>query len=309
MVDTAVRPSPQRAGRAPARRCSRRPQRVPIVFVVPMVLFLAVFVGYPMVQLVRMSVSEVNPATILGHWPFVGLRNFTTLYHDPDFAATVRRTVVFGAVVLVVGLLGGMVAALALQKKSKLASVTYATMVLVWSLPAIVNGATWKYMLNAGGTINQLLSLMHLGPVYFLVDGNMPLLSVAFVAGRVSVPFATIVFRSALLEIPVEYFEAAQVDGASRAQQFRYITFPHIASTVYVVSILLLSYAVRSFDFTYTITSGGPGEASTTLPFLGYLSAFTEFNYSGGAAIAVITIIAVLLFALPYARGTKSNNA
>lgn len=308
-TDLAHRLPTQPAAPPTVRRRRKEVRHVPIVFLVPVVVFMAAFVGYPMVQLVRMSISDVRPATILTSWPFVGLKNFTALFDTPTFSDTVWRTVAFGVVVLVVGLVGGLGAALALQRTSKLGSFTYTIMVLVWALPAIVNGATWKYLLTAGGTLNQFLSVLHLGPVYFLVDGFLPLLSVAFVAGWVSLPFAAIIFRSALLEVPAEYYEAAQVDGATPIQQFRFVTFPHISSTVYTVSILLLSYAVRSFDFTYTITSGGPGEASTTLPFLGYLKAFTGFDYSGGAAIAVITIIAVLLFALPYARRTISSSS
>lgn len=299
------------SNRAPRRRRSSVGRsRAPLAFVVPLAVFLGAFVGYPMVQLIRMSFSEVKPATILREWPFVGGQNYAALFADPTFWPTVGRTAVFGGVVLAVGLIGGLAAALALAKKTRLNAIAYATMVLCWVLPSVVNGAVWKYMLTAGGTVDQMLMMVGLtqDSLYLLVDGWLPLLSVAFVAGWATLPFAVIVFRSALLEVPRDYYEAAEMDGASRMERFRHVTLPQISPTVWVVSILLLSYAVRSFDFTFTMTSGGPGQASTTLPYRGYLDAFAGFNYSAGAAVAVITVVAVLMFALPYARAARKQD-
>lgn len=271
---------------------------------------LVLLVGYPMFELVRMSVSEVTPATLLRDWPFVGGDNFASLLADTRFGATVVRTAVFGLIVLAIGVVGGLAAALALHRQTRLGAFTYALIVLMWALPPIVSGVTWRFMLFADGIINQALLSIGLvtEPILFLIDGALPLLSVAFVAGWVALPFATIVFRAALLDVPKELYEAATVDGATSTKQFRYITLPWVAPTVYVVSILLLSYAVRSFDFTFVMTGGGPGNASTTLPVFGYLIAFTAFDYSSGAAIAVITVLAVLIFALPYARSIRRRS-
>ncbi len=306
-VHTASQPrAPRRT-----RRSSPWSNRPPLYFVVPAALTLLLLVGYPMFELVRMSVSEVTPATLLREWPFVGLENFSDLVNDTRFSATVVRTIVFGLVVLVLGVVGGLAAALALHRPSRLGAFTYALIVLMWAIPPIVSGVTWRFMLFADGVINQALNAIGVidEPILFLIDGALPLLSVAFVAGWVALPFATIVFRAALLDVPKELYEAATVDGAAPVAQFRYITLPSIAPTVYVVSILLLSYAVRSFDFTFVMTGGGPGNASTTLPVFGYLIAFTAFDYSSGAAVAVITVLAVLLFALPYARSIRRRAA
>jgi multiple sugar transport system permease protein len=288
-------------GRRPRRSRATRPS---VAFALPLVAFLGVFVAYPMAKLVQMSVSTVNPSTILHTWPFVGLANFRHLFADPEFHRTVWRTVIFAVVVLVIGVSGGLVSALSLQGRRKFGAFTYALLVLMWTLPPIVSGSTWKFLLSNDGFINELLVNTHLvsQPVLFLIDGWLPLLSVAFAAGWVCLPFATIAFKAALLDIPRERIEAAEVDGAGPLQRFAHVTWPHLRPTTYVVSILIMSYAVRSFDFAYVMTQGGPGTASTTLPLLGYSSAFTAFNYSTGAAIAVVTIVVVMLFALPYAR-------
>lgn len=274
------------------------------LFALPLAVILAIFVAYPMFELVRMSLSDVRPATLLREWPFVGLANFADLLSNADFLGALWHTLVFALVVLVFGVGGGLVAALALARPGRLRGFTYGLLVLLWTLPPIVSGSTWKFLLSSDGFLNG--ALVGLGlveePVLFLIDGPLPLLSVAFVAAWVCVPFATIAYRAALLDVPKEYYEAAEVDGAGPIARFRHITWPHLRPTSYIVSILLLSYAVRSFDFAFVMTGGGPGTASTTLPLLGYLTAFTAFDYSGGAAIAVITVVALIFFALPYAR-------
>lgn len=292
------------------RRKNARLMRPSLAFALPLAAILLVFVGYPMFELVRMSVSDVRPATLLSDWPFVGLQNFTDLFISPDFIATVWRTVVFALIVLVVGVGGGLVAALALARPGRVHAFTYALLVLLWTLPPIVSGATWKFLLSADGFINVILLWAGIidEPILFLIDGPLPLLSVALVAAWVCVPFATIAYRAALLDVPREYYEAAEVDGAGPWTRFWYVTLPHLRPTTYIVSILLLSYAVRSFDFAFVMTGGGPGTVSTTLPLMGYLTAFTAFDYSAGAAIAVVTVISLLFFALPYARSLGRNS-
>ena len=286
------------------RRYAANVATPPLYFVVPALVLLIALVGYPLAELVRMSFSDVRPGTLLGVWPGVGLDNYLELFADPRFSLIVLHTVVFGVVVLLIGLGGGLVAALVLRRPTRRNAFVYALMVLMWSLPAIVNGVTWRFMFATDGAINQ--TLVGLGlvetPIYFLIEGSMPLLSIAFVAGWVALPFATIIFKAALLDVPKELYEAAEMDGAGPLSQFRNVTAPTIAPTFYIVGILLLSWAVRSFDFIFAMTGGGPGDASTTLPVAGYRAAFSLFDYSGGATIAVLTIVVVLLIALPYAR-------
>lgn len=284
---------------------SRAGMRMPAVYyVLPAAMFLLFLVGYPMFELVRMSFSEITPATLIAGGDFVGFANYEALVSSPSFAEIAGRTAVFGLIVLIIGLPGGLIAALALEKKSRLFGFTYGLMVLMWALPPIVNAVAWRFIFFTDGALNEILVGVGLieEPIFWLVDGLLPLLSVSFVAGWVALPFAAIVFRAALLDVPRDQLEAAEVDGAGAFSRFWNVTFPSIAPTVYILSILFLSWAVRSFEFSFIMTGGGPGEASTTLPLLGYIRAFQIADFSGGATVAVITIVAVLIFALPYTR-------
>jgi multiple sugar transport system permease protein len=275
-----------------------------VYFVLPATIFIFFIVGYPMFELFRMSFAKVTPATLLTGGDYVGFENYTALFNSPSFGDIAIRTAVFGLIVLLIGLPGGLAAAMALEKRTKFFNFTYGLMVLMWALPPIVNAVAWRFIFFQDGALNEILRGLGVidEPIFFLLDGWLPLLSVSFVAGWVALPFAAVVFRAALLDVPKDQLEAAEVDGAGAVSRFWNVTFPSISPTVYILSILFLSWAVRSFDFTFVMTGGGPGEASTTLPLLGYIRAFQLADFSGGATVAVVTIIAVLIFALPYTR-------
>lgn len=137
-----------------------------------------------------------------------------------------------------------------------------------------------------------------------LVDGHLPLISVALVNAWTVVPFATLVFRAALLDMPPEIPAAAEVDGARPPQLLRYVILPLLRPTILVLGVLALIYAFKSFDYIYVMTFGGPGTASTTLPFLSYRLAFEIYGYSQGASVALITV-AIVLLALLYMRQVR----
>lgn len=300
---TAAAPTRRRGmGKASRRRLQTGTPR--LYFVLPTAAFILFIIGYPMFELFRMSFADVRPATLLTGGEYVGFDNYTELFQSPNFADVALRTAIFGLIVLLIGLPGGLAAALALEKQNRFFGFTYGLMVLMWALPPIVNAVAWRFIFFQDGALNEILRGAGLidEPIFFLIDGWLPLLSVSFVAGWVALPFAAVVFRAALLDVPRDQLEAAEVDGAGAVSRFWNVTYPSISPTVYILSILFLSWAVRSFDFAFIMTGGGPGEASTTLPLLGYIRAFQLADYSGGAAVAVITIVAVLLFALPYTR-------
>jgi len=292
------------------RRGASRGPRPSWWFVAPALAFLAVLGVYPLYELVRMSVSDVSAATLLSSWPFAGFDNFEDVIASPDFRATCVHTAEFAAIVIGVGLAGGLGAAVALRRRSRGDNFTIALMTLMWALPPIVSGTIWKFLLTGDGVINQIgVSLGLLSePIQFLQDGQLPLLAVSFVAAWVAVPFVAISYRAALLDVPEELYDAAALDGAGFTKQFRYVTLPHLRRTTLVVAILLLIYSIRSFDFIFVLTNGGPGTASTTVPFLGYQLAFQNFAYDRGAAVAVLAMGLVLIIAIAYISAVRRED-
>ena len=297
-----------RAGRRKGRSATRR---VSLVFLLPAGVFLALFSVYPLVQLVRMSLSKVTTANLNRAWPSVGLDNFTKTFTEGGGGAALGRTVLFVAIVTVLGMVGGVTAAIALRTSGRWSGVVLAIMVFVWALPPVVNGSVWKFLLNDDGLVNQLL--VGVGPLDaplpFLYDPSWALWSVAFVNAFVVVPFNALVFRAALMNIEPEVFEAAALDGARKWQEIRHIMLPAVRPTTLVLLVLTLVYGFRSFDFIYVMTYGGPGTATNTLPFLGYLQAFARYDFGLGAATSVVTVVGVLVLAVVYARSIRQEEA
>lgn len=276
-------------------------------YLLPALLLSAVLCVYPLVQMVRMALSDVGPSTLIGAWDFTGLENVREVLGTPGFWEASRATAVFTLVVLVVDLLIGYVAAMALSRRGQLASAVLSLMVLVWALPPLVSGSVWKFILAGDGAINSLLGFAGVPPVDWLSDPDLALWSVSAVAAWASLPFAILVLRGGLMSIPLEVFEAAAIDGAGPIRLALRVVLPLLRPTLMVLVILVILYAFRSFDFVYVMTSGGPGTVTTTLPYLAYQEAFKTYSFGIGGAIAMLSMAAVALLAIPYVRGVRNE--
>ncbi|WJL94720.1 sugar ABC transporter permease [Microbacterium sp. ET2] len=298
-------------GRTPAsrRRITGAGGNRHLFFILPAALFLLVFAVYPVVQLVRMSLSDVRVDNLGADWQFVGLENVIRNFGDGAFGGVIINTVVFVAIVTVLGLVGGLAAAILLAPTGKWPGLILALLVFVWALPPVVNGSVWKFLLGTQGLFNTLLTDLGLAStaVPFLFDDRLALVSVALVNSWVVIPFNALVYRAAIIGIPGELFEASRVDGASRWQEIRHVIIPSVRSTTMILTVLTVVYGFRSFDFIYVMTFGGPGTATTTLPFLGYVQAFVRFDFGLGASTALIAVLMVLVLAVIYARNVRQE--
>jgi multiple sugar transport system permease protein len=294
----------KRSSLAPSAQRKRTRRQVRFVFLIPAAVFIAIFSLYPLIQLVRMSMSDVTPATLRLNWNFAWFTNFIT-----DFGQAVGgafgNTLVFVGIVTLIGLVGGLAAAIALRGSARGSGLLLGLMVFIWALPPVVNGSVWKFLLGNTGLFNALFGLVRFGPVGYLYDQHLALFSVATVNAWAVVPFNALVFRAAILNIPAETFEAAQLDGARPFQEIRYVIVPAVRATTLVLTVLTVVYGFRSFDFIYVMTYGGPGTVTTTLPFLGYVQAFVRYDFGLGSATAVITVVLVIVLAVIYARSLR----
>lgn len=277
----------------------------------PAATFLAVLSIYPLIQLGRMSVSAVTSSTLQDNWAFVGFGNFIADAQQGDLWRSLVNTFVFVIIVTGIALLGGLACAVALRGSGRSSAFLLGLMVFIWALPPVVNGSVWKFLLGDDGLFNTLIRAVGItqGSVPFLYDQHLALISVALVNSWVAIPFNALVFRAAILGIPSELFEAAQLDGARPSQEIRYVLMPGIRPTTLVLLVLGIVYSFRSFDFIYVMTYGGPGTATNTLPFLGYLQAFVQYDYGKGSATSVIGGLLVVVLAAVYARSVRKEEA
>jgi multiple sugar transport system permease protein len=280
-----------------------------LLYVVPAVFLLTLLSAFPLFQLARMSISDVNIKNITGNWENVGLDNFKLITSDPDFKQILINTLLFVGIVTFLGLFLGFVAATAFNDDRKSSDLLLAFMVFIWALPPIVNGSVWKFLLGGDGLINVLLQKTTLisEPIPFLYDPKMALYSVAVVNCWAVIPFNALILKAAFKSVSKDVLEASEIDGVTPLQQIRYVYFPSSRPTLLVLTILTLVYGFRSFDFIYVMTYGGPGLATNTLPFLGYIKAFVQFKFSEGAAIALLSAIFTSSLAFLYSRSVRKE--
>lgn len=281
--------------------------RNPILFLLPAVALLLAFAAYPMFVLVRMSLSDVGPSNIIGQWQFIGFDNFVNVLTASELWQSTLRTALVGVVLLSSNLILGFLAASILSVQGRITNIVLGIMVFVWALPPIVSGSVWKFLLDDSGALNAILGSIRLPAVSWLSSPSSALWTVAGVIAWSSLPFSILIIRGGLLAIPMEVLEAAAIDGAGYWRTRVQIVLPLLQPTLWILGILTVLYAFKSFDFVYVLTKGGPGTATNTLPVQSYNSAFNDFEMSTGATVAVVSMLFVVLIAIPYVRSIRSE--
>lgn len=288
---------------------SLREALITAVFVGPGALLLALMSIYPMFVLLRMSVSSVGISNLIGFWPFVGVENFVVVLSSTTFQTVAVQTIVFVVFVLVATMLVGLIVAVVLRPSRGFSLVTQTTVVLVWTLPLVIVGAFSKFLLSSQGAVNQALQALGLirEPIPFLSEPSTVLTAIAVVTVWVGVPFAALVIKSAILDVPEELLDAARVDGAKSRQVITKIVLPMIRPTLLILAVLTVVGAFKAFDLIYTMTTGGPGTSSNTISFLGYVTAFQSYQFGQAGAISVIAMLIVLGLAIAYIAAVRKE--
>ncbi|MEP6796932.1 MAG: sugar ABC transporter permease [Lapillicoccus sp.] len=295
-----------RTGERPPRGRSAF-SRNPTAYLVPAVAVLLAFAVYPLFVLLRMSFSDVGPSNIVGVWHFVGLDNFSAALQNTEVWQSMLRTIEVSLVLVVSNLVLGFIAASVLSTAGRLTNIVLGIMVFVWALPPIVGGSVWKFLLDDSGAVNTVFGAVGLPHVSWLSSPSLALWTVAGVIAWASLPFSALILRGGLLAVPRDVVEAAAIDGAGYWRTQFLVVLPLLRPTMWILTILTILYAFKSFDFFYVLTQGGPGTATNTLPVQSYYTAFTNFDMSTGATIAVISMAIVAVLAVPYVRSIRTE--
>lgn len=275
----------------------------PLLFVAPAGLLLLIFSLAPFIELARMSVSSVRFASVVkGIWKFVGAKNFLTLHQNPDFLLSLSNTVIFVAIVVGGSMIGGLFVANLIRLPRSTSMLLQSLAVLAWSLPAVVTGSVWRFMLAPEGVVNRITGWAGIPEQLFIANPRIALYSVALVTAWQTLPFAALVIKAGLLDVPRETIEAARIDGAGPSQTYFLVVLPQLRAVLAVLFVLIAVYAFRSFDVLFVMTQGGPGTATTTLPYLGYKTAFDNDDFGHAAAMAVISCVFIFVLGFYYAR-------
>jgi multiple sugar transport system permease protein len=279
-----------------------------LILLGPTLLILFAMLAFPTAYVFSISLRDYKLTDPTAGNPFVGLENYKTLLSDPEFFSALWRSVLFTVGSVALTFVVGMAIALLLNRRDIRGTGLTRTAILVpLILTQLIIGATYRFMLDRdNGIINEFLALVGLQRIPFLADPAWAMTSVILVDVWQWTPFAVLVLLAGLESLPVEPFEAARMDGASRWGEFWYITLPLLAPVIAVVLLIRTMDAFREFDKIFIMTGGGPGIATQTLPIFLYRSGFQDFDMGFSAATGVVMLIIVTVVSSFYVRRIHS---
>ncbi len=282
---------PRRSRWSPSFR--RRIQLWGFGFVLPTLLFMAVFKYGPILWAFELSFESYD---MVSEPRWVGLDNYRALLVDPIFREALLNTFLYIAGSTVLITVVAMALALAINTGIPGARTCMTVMFLTNLMPIIAVCLVWRFLLHPYGLVNQMLSWFGIDRIDWLTNELTALPAITVVTVWRFAPYFMVVFLAALLALPADYYEAAELDGAGPIRRFVHVTLPLLAPTIFFVVVVSALLSARIFLMPYIITGGGPGNATRVLSMLVYETAFSYMKMGQAAAISVVLFAIMLVF-------------
>ena len=270
-------------------------------FVLPGIVYMIVVVGYPIVYNFILSFKDTNVQNLAkGTSTFIGLQNYKELFANPTFLLILKNTFVFTIGSLIFQFTIGYLLALFFYRKFTLAGPIRGLMLIPYMMPMAVTGLLGQNLFLQDGLINTLLSWIGVGPLPWLTSTTTAMIAVVIMNCWVGIPFNMLLLISGLSNVPDDVYESSAIDGASRLQQFFWITLPLMKEAILAVLMLGFIYTFRAFDLMFIMTAGGPLNSTDVLGTYSYTLSFTQYQFSMGSAVAVVLFLCLLVIGILY---------
>jgi N,N'-diacetylchitobiose transport system permease protein len=282
---------------------------VPYALIAPVVVTIALILGYPLYFLVRLSLQQYGLFELIRHKGVgVGLANYRSVLHDQIFWHTLVRTIVFTAANVALTMVVGLLIALLLVQVSRPVRVLLSSgLVLVWSMPVVVAVQVWYWMTNfENGVVNYVLTHLHLGSFeqhdwYASTFSQLSMVTLLIVWG--ALPFVAITLYAGLAQVPRDLLEAASVDGAGAWMKFRDITLPILRPILLILTSLSIIWDFGVFTQPYLLIGQSkvtPGNFLMSIYL--FEEGYFKSDYGSGAAISLLMLAIVGVLSIVYVR-------
>jgi arabinogalactan oligomer/maltooligosaccharide transport system permease protein len=291
---------------------------IPIMLVAPAALGLAVLIGYPLVWELNVSFTSMslknfkNPGFLgIEQGMFVGLENYIQVFTQPVLKLTTfwqlfAQTVIWTSINVFFHVSLGMALALLLHRKMRGKGIYRALIILPWAVPQIIALLVWRTEFNFEyGAVNQLLGMIGLGPFPWLSDPFWNFAAMIITNVWLGVPFMMVIILGGLQSISNDYYEAAEIDGATSRQSFRAITLPLLKPVLTPAIILGTVWTFNNINVPFFINQNEL-ETSDILVTALFRQAFQYNRYGDAAAFAFVIFLLLLAFTVVYIRRTGS---
>ncbi|OCA98710.1 ABC transporter permease [Clostridium beijerinckii] len=285
--------------------------RVGYMFIVPAVIFMLLFVGYPIIYNILLSLQDVNVMTVNSPIKeFVGFKNYIELFKSSVLLVAIGNTLYYTVVCIIFQFVLGFAFALFFNIEFTFSKFIRGLVMVSWLIPMTINALSFKFMFSpSGGVINQILMNLHVINQHldWLIQPNSAMWGLIITNVWVGIPFNMILLTTGLSTIPKSIYESASLDGANWFQKLFYITIPSIKPAILSVLMLGFIYTFKVFDLVFIMTNGGPVNATEVLSTLSYKLSFNQYSYSQGSAVANILFLTLFIVSLFYVKLIKED--
>ncbi len=266
---------------------------LPYLLVTPYLIHLLVFVAFPVIFSIYLTFNKWN---IISPMEFIGLGNFVRVFQDALFFTAIYNTLKFLIVHIPLQIVVALLLAEVLNQKIKFRAFFRAAFFLPVVVSGVVVSMMWQQLYSFdSGILNRLLVTIGLGKVGWLVDPDVAMVSIAVMATWKNVGLYVILFLVGLQTVPPQYYEAADLEGATHWQKFWYITLPMINPTIFMVVILSTIGGFSLFIEPYIMTGGGPLNSTLSAVLYIYKQAFTNYHMGYSATLGFFFAFIILL--------------
>ena len=265
-----------------------------VIFILPALIIYLLFSITPFLYTIYYSFtdySDMNPINL----HFVGLKNYIKVLQTPVMLAAIKNSVIYAILLTGFQTLLGLPLAFVLNQKLKSRNLLRAVFFFPAVFSSLIIGYLWNFIMSSSdfGLINNILHQLGLGTLNFFTSKNA-LYSVILTQIWQWTGWAMVIFLANLQSISPDLYEAAEIDGANGLKKFMYVTLPLMCPSVKIVIVTGLIGGMKVFDIIYSMTSGGPGDATQTVMTVMMKKGISEGFYSTGSAFGVCFFIIVL---------------
>jgi sorbitol/mannitol transport system permease protein len=272
----------------------------------PAVILLLLWMIVPLAMTIYFSFLNYN-LLIPGAHNWIGFDNYKYFLTDPAFMTALINTLVLVLGVLFITTVGGVLMALLLDQPMWGQGIVRILVIAPFFVMPTVSALVWKNMfLNpVNGIFAWIFQVLGIQPFDFLAQA--PLFSIIMIVSWEWLPFSALILLTALQSLDTEQMEAAEMDGARALSRFVYITIPHLTRSITVVILIQTIFLLSIFAEIYVTTNGGPGNASTNIPFMIYAQSLLQFDVGGGSAGGIVAVILANIVAIFLMRMIGKN--
>ncbi|MBT2763201.1 sugar ABC transporter permease [Paenibacillus sp. ISL-20] len=301
MEETAM---PQGQARIePGHRTRQEHKRKPLwkkyiwgyMFLVPAIAIFIVFLWVPIFKGIFYSFFHID--FVKGN-TFVGFDNYAKVLSNPDLLLSVRNTLYFMLLTLVIGFWVPIAASIAISELKLFQGFARIAAYLPFVVPGVVLYGMWRWMYDPVGPINALSGFFGAEPVSFISDSRFSMVSLVVMETWQQFGSAMLIYLAGVLSIPKDWYEAAEIDGAGVWARIKYITLPSMRNLIMLMLILQLIGTSQAYQSQLAMLDGGPNKATLTYALLTVKYAFNQLDYGAGTAMGILMFLVLSLLGI-----------